>query len=173
MSTKVVSYRDLKPARSCQYDGVSLGEVMLRIDPGDVPMARVRSDIRLSQGGGETNVACGLSYTFGLRACVLTALVDDPIGENIRNQMRELGVDTSKIVWFNTKNDGGRFSTDAKGTVCNGVSVTYNGKGLLPSDTTYYRANSAAAKLQPGDIDFDLVSKIGPERCPTSRSGGM
>ncbi len=84
------------------------------------------------------------------------------IGQNIRNQMRELGVDTSKILWWNTNNDGSEYSTDKKGTICNGISFTYNGAGVLPSDTTYYRGNSAARMLKPGDFDFDdLFGKQG------------
>ncbi len=104
--------------------------------------------MRVFQGGGETNVACGLSYTFGLRTAVLTALVDDDIGANIRNQLREAGVDTSKIIWFNTKSDGSRFSTDQKGTLMNGVNFTFVGKGVIPSDTLYYRAHTAARELR-------------------------
>jgi len=152
---KIVDYQSIKPADKCRYDGVSLGEVMLRLDPRDVPTARVRDNIRISQGGGETNVSCGLAYTFGLRTAVLTALVDDPIGENIRNQMREAGVDTNRIIWWNTNSDGSKYSTNKKGTVCNGINFTYNGSGVLPSDTTYYRGNSAARLLEPGDFDFD------------------
>jgi 2-dehydro-3-deoxygluconokinase len=159
---KIVDYQSIKPADECRYDGVSLGEVMLRLDPRDVPTARVRDNIRISQGGGETNVACGLAYTFGLRTAVLTALVDDPIGENIRNQMREAGVDTSRIIWWNTNSDSSKYSTDKKGTVCNGINFTYKGSGVLPSDTTYYRGNSAARLLEPGDFDFDeLFSQAG------------
>src|SRR4030042_1894112 len=95
----IIKYNQIKPADQCRYDGMSLGEVMLRLDPRDVPTARVRDHIRVSQGGGETNVSCGLAYTFGLRTAVLTALVDDPIRENIRHHMRGAGVDTSKIIW--------------------------------------------------------------------------
>ena len=73
---KVIKYNEIKSSDNCKYDGMSLGEVMLRIDPYDVPTARARQ-LRVSQGGGETNVACGLAYTFGLRSTVLTALVDD------------------------------------------------------------------------------------------------
>lgn len=152
---KIVDYQSIRPADKCRYDGVSLGEVMLRLDPRDVPTARVRDNIRISQGGGETNVACGLAYTFGLRTAVLTSLVDDPIGENIRNQMKEASVDTNRILWWNTNNDGSKYSTDKKGTVCNGINFTYKGSGVLPSDTTYYRGNSAARLLEPGDFDFD------------------
>ena len=53
----------------------------------DVPTACAR-EMRGFQGGGETNVGCGLAYTFGLRMAVVTALVDDDIGKNIRNQLR-------------------------------------------------------------------------------------
>jgi len=143
MAEKVVRYTEIKPASSCRYDGVALGEVMLRLDPHDVPTAGAR-EMRIFQGGGETNVACGLAYTFGLRTAVLTALVDDDIGKNIRNQLRAAGVDTSKIVWFNTKADGSRFSTDSKGTLMNGINFTYVGKGVIPSDTLYYRAHRGA-----------------------------
>ncbi len=156
MSQDVVKYQDIKPADACRYDGLSLGEVMLRLDPYDVPTAKAHT-MRIFQGGGETNVACGLAHTFGLRSAVLTALVDDEVGRNIRNQMRAAGVDTSKIIWFNTNNDGSKFSTDGKGTLMNGINFTSNGAGLMPSNTCYYRANSAVRQLAVGDIDFDAI----------------
>ncbi len=156
MAQTVVTYRQIKPADACRYDGVALGEVMLRFDPFDVPMPLARQ-ARIYQGGGETNVAYGLAYAFGLRTAVLTALVDDHIGANIRNQLRAAGVDTGHIIWFNTKNDGSRFSTDQKGTLMNGVMITYIGKGILPSDTLYYRAHAAVRELREGDIDWDAL----------------
>jgi 2-dehydro-3-deoxygluconokinase len=168
--TKVVSYQEIKPAEACRYDAVALGEVMLRLDPYDIPTAMAR-DMRVFQGGGETNVACGLSYTFGLRTAVLTALVDDHIGKNIRNQLRTAGVDTSKIIWFNTKNDGSRFSTDGKGTLMNGINFTYIGKGILPSDTLYYRAHSAVRELREGDLDWDGL--FGKEGVRVFSTGGI
>jgi 2-dehydro-3-deoxygluconokinase len=168
---KVLDYQSITSADKCRYDAVSLGEVMLRLDPRDVPTARVRDNIRISQGGGETNVACGLSYTFGLRTAVLTALVDDPVGKNITNQMKELGVDISNIIWWNTDNDGTKYSTDKKGTICNGINFTYNGAGVLPSDTTYYRGNTAARLLEPGDFDFDKL--FGKEGARIFNTGGI
>ena len=167
---RVVTYKEIKPAESCRYDGVALGEVMMRLDPYDVPTANAR-EMRVFQGGGETNVACGLSHTFGLRAAVLTALVDDHIGKNIRNQLRAAGVDTGKIIWFNTKNDGSRFSTDGKGTLMNGINFTYAGKGVIPSDTLYYRAHSAVRELRPGDIDWDTL--FGKEGVRMFSTGGI
>src|SRR5512136_1683123 len=167
---RVVTYKEIKPAESCRYDLVALGEVMMRLDPYDVPTAVAR-EMRVFQGGGETNVACGLAYTFGLRAAVLTALVDDHIGKNIRNQLRTAGVDTGKIIWFNTKSDGSRFSTDGKGTLMNGVNFTYAGKGVIPSDTLYYRAHSAVRELREGDIDWDTL--FGKEGVRMFSTGGI
>ena len=156
MGQTVVKYQDIKPADKCRYDGVSLGEVMLRLDPYDVPTARA-GQMRVFQGGGETNVACGLAHTFGLHSAVITALVDDEIGRNIRNQLRTAGVDTSKIVWFNTKSDGSKFSTDKKGSLMNGINFTFNGKGVVPSNTCYYRAHSAVRELGRGDVDWENI----------------
>lgn len=167
---KIVKHTEIKPAESCKYDGMSLGEVMLRMDPYDLPTARARL-FRVSQGGGETNVSCGLAYTFGLRSTVLTVLVDDSIGLNICNQMREVGVDTSNIIWFNTKNDGSLHSTDQKGELTNGLNFTYTGKGVIPSDTVYYRAHSAIRKLQPDDFNWDKL--FGEEGVRVFNTGGI
>ena len=149
----------IKPAEGVRYDEVSLGEVMMRIDPGDVPTARART-ARIWHGGGETNVAEGLAACFGLRTAVVTALVDDGIGRNIENQMREAGVDTSHIIWFNTGGRG-RFSTDQKGTLHNGINFTWSGKGVLPSLTEYYRAHTAVRELKPGDTDWEALFSSG------------
>lgn len=170
MAGKVVTYKEIKSAEECRYDGVSLGEVMLRLDPFDVPTARAY-EFRVFQGGGETNVSCGMAHTFGLRSAVLTALVDDVVGHNIRNQMRAAGVDTSKIIWFNTANDGSRFSTDQKGTLTNGINFTFVGKGVIPSHTCYYRAHSAVRQLQAGDFDWDTL--FGKEGVRVFNTGGI
>ena len=149
----------IKSPAECRYDAVSLGEVMMRIDPGDVPTRRART-ARIWHGGGETNVAEGLSACFGLRTAVVTALVDDGIGRNIENQLREAGVDTTHIVWFST--DGkGKFSTDQKGALHNGINFTWSGKGVMPSVTEYYRAHSAVRQLEPGDVDWPALFAAG------------
>ena len=148
-----------KPVEETKYDVVSLGEVMMRIDPGDVPTARART-ARIWHGGGETNVAEGIAYVFKMRGAIVTALVDDGIGRNIEVQLKEAGVDTSNIIWFNTSGKG-EHSTDAKGTLHNGINFTWKGKGVLPSVTEYYRANSAATALKPGDFDWDALFSQG------------
>lgn len=148
-----------KPVAETKYDLVSLGEVMMRFDPGDTPTPRARY-ARIWHGGGETNVAEGAAYAFGLRTAVVTALVDDGLGRNIECQLKEAGVDTSNIMWFNTKGEG-RFSTDGKGTLHNGINFTWKGKGVLPSVTEYYRAHTPASTLRPGDFDWDAFFKQG------------
>ncbi len=149
----------IKPAEECRYDEVSIGEVMMRIDPMDVPTHRARF-ARIWHGGGETNVAEGLAACFRMRTAVVTALVDDGIGRNIEYQMREAGVDTTHIIWF--ANTGkGKYATDAKGTLHTGINFTWSGKGVLPSVTEYYRAHTPVRELKPGDIDWDDLFSAG------------
>ncbi len=146
-------------AREVLYDAVALGEVMMRIDPGDIPVARARS-ARIWHGGGECNVAEGLSACFRMKTALVTALVDDGVGRNIENQLREAGVDTSLIIWFRTDGEG-RFCTDHKGTLHNGINFTWAGKGVLPSVTEYYRAHTPVRELKPGDVDWDGLFEKG------------
>ncbi|RMD77907.1 MAG: sugar kinase [Lentisphaerae bacterium] len=159
----------IRSAGECQYDELSLGEVMLRLDPTPFPTARA-FQCRIFMGGGETNVAVGLSYTFGFRTTVVTALVDDGVGKNIINQFNMHGVDTSKIILFNTNNEG-RFSTDKKGTLHNGINFTFAGKGVLPAVTEYYRAHTPIRELQPGDIPWDTI--FGQEGVRWFHTGGI
>jgi len=149
----------LRPAEECRYDEVSIGEVMMRIDPVDVPTHRARL-ARIWHGGGETNVAEGLAACFRKRTAVVTALVDDGIGRNIENQMREAGVDTTHIIWFSNTGKG-RYSTDGKGTLHNGVNFTWSGKGVIPSLTEYYRAHTPVRELKPGDVDWEVLFAAG------------
>jgi len=137
------------------YDALALGEVMMRMDPGDVPTRRARF-ARIWHGGGETNVAEGLSACFGLKTAVVTALVDDGIGRNIENQLREAGVDTSHIIWFDSGGKG-KYATDGKGTLHNGLNFTWSGKGVAPSVTEYYRAHTPIRELKPGDVDWNAL----------------
>lgn len=149
-----MSSLQIKPAGE-GYDAIALGEVMMRIDPGDLPTSRARH-ARIWHGGGETNVAEGLSACFDLKTTVITALVEDGIGRNIENQFREAGVDTSHIIWFATSGKG-KFTTDGKGTLHNGINFTWAGKGVLPSVTEYYRAHTPIRELKPGDVGWKAI----------------
>ncbi len=55
----------IKPKKDCRWDIVSLGEIMLRFDPGDRRISTARS-FEVCEGGGEYNVARGLKRCFGL-----------------------------------------------------------------------------------------------------------
>jgi 2-dehydro-3-deoxygluconokinase len=160
----------IKSAEQCKWDGVALGEVMIRLDPGDVPFERART-CRIWHGGGETNVAEGMAYCFRLRSTVLTAMVDDGFGRNIECQFREAGVDTSHIIWFKTGGKEGKYVTDKKGGLMNGINATFRGKGVVPSKTEYYRAHTPVREVGAEDYDFDTL--FGKEGARWAHTGGI
>ena len=160
---------NILPKEQCRWDGVALGEVMIRFDPIDVPFERART-CRIWHGGGELNVAEGLAACFGMRATVLTAMVDDGFGRNIQNQFREAGVDTGHILWFSNSGKG-KYATDKKGTLMNGINATFRGKGVIPSKTEYYRAHTPIREV--GAEDFDLDRLFGEEQVRWAHTGGI
>ena len=138
----------IKPASECRWDIVSLGEVMLRLDPGARRVATTRS-FEASEGGGEYNVARGLKRCFGYRAAIVTALADNPVGRLVEDLMYQGGVDQSYVKWF--EYDGvGR-------TVRNGLNFTERGFGVRAALGCSDRGNTAISQLKPGDIDWDEI----------------
>src|SRR5664279_5326877 len=89
---------NVKSGGSCRYDLIALGEVMLRLDPGE---GRVRTtrEFRVWEGGGEYNVTRGLRRCFGLRTGVVTALADNEVGRLVEDLILTGGVDTSFLRW--------------------------------------------------------------------------
>jgi 2-dehydro-3-deoxygluconokinase len=148
-----VSPLNIRPASSCRYDAVSLGEVMLRLDPGD---GRIRTARRFDvwEGGGEYNVARGLRKCFGLRTAVVTALADNEVGRLVEDLICQGGVDTSFIRWV--PYDGlGR-------SVRNGLNFTERGFGVRGAVGVSDRGHTAASQLRPGDIDWNrLFGELG------------
>jgi 2-dehydro-3-deoxygluconokinase len=139
---------NIRPAAECRYDVISLGEVMLRLDPGEGRIRTARS-FRVWEGGGEYNVARGLRRAFGLRGAVVTALADNEIGRLVEDFVINGGLDTSFIRWV--PYDGiGR-------TVRNGLNFTERGFGVRGAVGVSDRGNTAASQLKPGDIDWDHV----------------
>lgn len=136
---------NIKIKNTCRWDLVSLGEVMLRFDPGDDRIHTARS-FRVCEGGGEYNVARGLSYSFRLDAAIVTALADNQIGRLVEDLIRQGGVDTSQIIWRET--DG--ISRSAR----NGVYFIERGFGLRSPVGCSDRANTAVSQLKAGDIDW-------------------
>ena len=161
---------NIKPAEQCKWDGVALGEVMIRLDPVDVPFERART-CRIWHGGGELNVAEGMAYVFRLRSTALTAMVDDGFGRNIECQFKEAGVDTSHVIWFTPGGKSGKYVTDKKGTLMNGINATFRGKGVVPSKTEYYRAHSPVREVGAEDYDFDTL--FGKEGVRWAHTGGI
>src|SRR5438046_1559702 len=88
----------IKAKKECRWDLVSLGEVMVRFDPGERRIATARS-FEVCEGGGEYNVARGLKRCFGLDTAVVTAFADDPVGWLLQDLMYQGGVDQSLVRW--------------------------------------------------------------------------
>ena len=94
---------NIRKAEDCRWDLVSLGEVMLRLDPGDARIWTTRS-FQAWEGGGEYNVARGLKRCFAMRTAVVTAFADNPVGRLIQDLIYQGGVDQSHVRWV--KYDG-------------------------------------------------------------------
>lgn len=143
----------LKTAAECRYDIISLGEVMLRLDPGEGRIRTAR-EFRAWEGGGEYNVARGLRRCFGKRAGVVTAFAKNDVGLLMEDFILQGGVDTSLIKWVDY--DGiGR-------TVRNGLNFTERGFGIRGAVGCSDRGNTAASQLKVGDIDWEYIfGKLG------------
>lgn len=136
----------VRPAQQCRYDLVSLGEVMLRLDPGEARISTART-FQAWEGGGEYNVARGLRRCFGMRTGIVTALADNHVGRLVEDFMLQGGVDTGYVRWV--PYDGvGR-------TVRNGLNFTERGHGLRGAVGIPDRGHSAASQIKPGDVDWD------------------
>jgi 2-dehydro-3-deoxygluconokinase len=143
----------IKSAKDCAFDQISLGEIMLRLDPGE---GRVRTarQFKVWEGGGEYNTSRGLRKCFGLRTAVATAFVDNEVGHLLEDFVMQGGVGTDFIKW--REDDGmGR-------TVRNGLNFTERGFGIRGAVGVPDRGNTAASQLKPGDFDWEhIFGKLG------------
>lgn len=152
----------IKAKQSAAWDLVSLGEVMLRLDPGDVRISNARS-FRAWEGGGEYNVARGLHRCFHLQTAIVTALADNPVGRLIEDLMMQGGVDRRHVRWV--PYDGiGR-------TVRNGLNFTERGHGVRAAVGCSDRGHTAASQLKPGDVDWERI--FGSESARWFHTGGI
>lgn len=139
---------NVKPKKECKYDCISLGEVMLRLDPGEGRIKTARQ-FRAWEGGGEYNVSRGLKKCFGMDVAVVTAFADNEVGHLIEDFIMQGGVDTSLIKWV---------SYDGIGrNVRNGINFTERGFGIRGAVGVSDRANTAVSQLKKGDIDWDYI----------------
>ncbi len=143
----------IRPSTECEFEQLSLGEVMLRLDPGEGRIRTARS-FAAWEGGGEYNTSRGLRKCFGLRTAVCTALVDNEVGRLVEDFIMQGGVATDFIKW--REDDGiGR-------TVRNGLNFTERGFGIRGAVGVPDRGNTAASQLRPGDFDWEhLFGELG------------
>ena len=152
----------IRPKDECRWDIVSLGEVMLRLDPGDKRIHTTRS-FDVWEGGGEYNVARGLKRCFGLDASVVTAFADNPVGRLVQDLIYQGGVDQSHIKWV--RYDGvGR-------TVRNGMNFTERGFGVRAALGCSDRGHTAISQLKAGDVDWAKI--FGQEGARWFHTGGI
>ena len=143
---------NLKPKSECAFDQISLGEVMLRLDPGQGRIKTTRT-FDAWEGGGEYNVARGLRRCFGLRTAVVTAFAENDIGRLVEDLILQGGVDTQFIQW--KKYDGiGRATR-------NGLNFTERGFGLRGAVGISDRGNTAVSQLTADSIDWDAIFSKG------------
>jgi len=152
----------IKAKELCRWELVSLGEVMLRLDPGDARVSTARQ-FQVWEGGGEYNVARGLSRCFGLRTAIVTALADNPIGRLVENLMLQGGVNLEHVRWV--PYDGvGR-------TVRNGLNFTERGFGLRAAVGCSDRGHTAISQVKPGDVNWSEI--FGKEGTRWFHTGGI
>lgn len=139
---------NIKSASECRFDIVSLGEVMIRLDPGDNRISRTR-EFKVWEGGGEYNVARGLRRCFGMRAAIVTAIVDNPVGRLLEDLILQGGVDMSYVKWVPFDGVGRKTRV--------GLNFTERGFGVRAAIGCSDRGHSAASQLKKGDIDWERI----------------
>jgi 2-dehydro-3-deoxygluconokinase len=140
------------PKDARRWDCLSLGEVMLRLDPGEGRTHTTRH-FQVWEGGGEYNVARGLRRCFGLHAAIATVLADNPVGRLVEDCILQGGVDPSLLRWVPF--DGvGRSAR-------NGLNFTERGFGIRAASGCSDRGHTAISQVKPGDFDWQLI--FGPQ----------
>src|ERR1700754_1203836 len=139
---------NIKSKESCRWDIVSLGEVMIRLDPGEGRVHTTRN-FQVWEGGGEYNVARGLKRCFGMDATVVTALADNAVGRLVQDLIYQGGVDQSHLKWVKYDSVGR--------SVRNGLNFTERGFGVRAAAGCSDRGHTAVSQLKPGEIDWDEI----------------
>ena len=139
---------NIRAKEKCHWDLISLGEVMLRLDPGEKRIWTTRS-FEVYEGGGEYNVARGLKRCFGMDTAIVTAFAENPVGRLLQDLIYQGGVDQSLAKWV--PYDGvGR-------TVRNGLNFTERGFGVRAALGCSDRGHTAISQLKPGEIDWSHI----------------
>ena len=140
---------DIPPAAG-GLDFLALGALVNRLDPGIIPWRKAtHCDIHVS--GGEFNVAANLSDCFKLQTGVASAMVDYPLGDLIAERVRAMGV----------KPFYKHFHHDGVGGPNMATVYSDRGQGVRAPVVFYNRCNEAAARLKPGDFDWNSIFSNG------------
>ena len=143
-----MSILNIKSEKECKFDILSLGEIMVRLDPGDTRISRAR-EFKVWEGGGEYNVARGLKRCFGMRGTVVTAIPDNPVGRLLEDLIFQGGVDMSYVKWVPYDGIGRKTRV--------GLNFTEKGYGVRAALGCSDRGHSAASQLKKGDIDWEKI----------------
>jgi 2-dehydro-3-deoxygluconokinase len=143
----------LRDKAQCQFDMIALGEIMLRLDPGEGRI-RCAREFKVWEGGGEYNVARCLRRCFGLKTAVCTAFADNEVGHLLEDFILQGGVNTGFIKWL---------PFDGVGRITrNGLNFTERGFGVRGAVGVSDRGHTAASQLKAGDFDWDhIFGKLG------------
>ena len=152
----------IRDVSECKYDILSLGEIMLRLDPGEERIHTTRT-FRVWEGGGEYNVARGLKRCFGKRAAVATAIADNPVGRLLEDFILEGGVNTEYIRWVEFDGIGRKSRV--------GLNFTERGYGVRAAVGCSDRANTAASQIKKGDFDWEKI--FGKDGVRWMHTGGI
>jgi 2-dehydro-3-deoxygluconokinase len=123
-------------------DVVTFGECMLRLSPPNFHRLEQATQLNVTVGGSELNVAAGVAR-LGMSAGWVSRLPENALGRMVRNKAREMGVDTSHILWTQDDRLGLYF-------------VEY-GASPRASSVLYDRALSAISRIQPGQVNWHDV----------------
>ena len=143
----------IRPAGECRFDVLTLGEVMLRFDPGEGRVRTARS-FNVSEGGGEYNVGRALRRCFAQRAALVTAIGDNEVGRLLEDLLLQGGMNLDHVVWKAADDVGRKHRTP--------LNFTERGFGVRNPRGVYDRANSATASLRSDEVDWDhLFGELG------------
>ncbi len=131
-------------------DLVSLGALVHRLDPGIIPF-RKANECKIHVSGGEFNVAANLADCFGMKTGIATAMSNYPIGDLIGERVKAMGVRAFYKRFEHNGVNGPNMAT----------VYSDRGQGVRAPVVFYNRANEAAARLKPGDIDWKAIFNEG------------
>lgn len=117
---------------------VTFGEIMLRLTtPGHLRFAQA-TELEVTFGGAEANVAVGIAQLGG-QASFVTKLPDHELGQRAVDELQRCGVYTPHVV---------------RGGERLGVYFLEQGASQRPGKVIYDRAGSALAAADPADFDW-------------------